>query len=43
VKIEEVAIISASLIKDRNVLKVRINLKKNNRIFGFIKPIKYFE
>jgi hypothetical protein len=39
---EELVIINAGLIKDRNVLKARLTVRKNDKFFGFIKPLKYF-
>lgn len=36
---EEMATVIETLLDDRGFRKVRINLIKNNRIFGFIKPL----
>jgi hypothetical protein len=30
------------LIEDRNVIKCRVNLRKNGKIFGFVKPLRNF-
>jgi len=37
--IKEIARLEISLIDDRGFKKLRTNLVKNNRIFGFIKTI----
>ena len=35
----ELASVHATLIRDRNVLKWRVNLVRDGRVFGFIKPV----
>jgi len=35
----ELADVHMTLIKDRNVLKWRMNVVKGNRMFGFIRPV----
>jgi len=37
---EEIAAISMSLLRDRQQLKWRVNLIKNGRVFGFLKPVR---
>jgi hypothetical protein len=37
---EELAKFELSLVKDRNLLKWKINLVKKNYMFGFLRPIK---
>lgn len=36
---KEIATFTVSLIKDRNVLKWRVNFVKNGKVFGWLKPI----
>jgi len=38
-ELKEIASVNARLINDRNVLKWQINIRKNGRIFGFLKPV----
>jgi len=35
----EIASLHATLLKDRNVLKWRVNLVRDGRIYGFLKPV----
>jgi|YelNatPaOPRAMG01_1025707.scaffolds.fasta_scaffold13452_6 hypothetical protein len=39
---ETVGKVELVFLKDRNVNKVRVNLIKNDRIFGFIKPTNFW-
>jgi len=39
---EIVGKVELTFIKDRNVNKLRVNLIKNDRIFGFIKPTNFW-
>jgi hypothetical protein len=36
---DEIASVQMNLMRDRNVLKCRVNIIKGGRIFGFIKPV----
>jgi hypothetical protein len=36
---EERGTIIASLVEDRGILKYRVNFIKENRVFGFLKPV----
>ena len=40
IKIRERGTITLSLLEDRGQLKWRVNLIKENRVVGFLKPIK---
>lgn len=40
---EKIAHVEISFLIDRGIKKVRINLMKNNRIFGFLVPVNNFE
>lgn len=42
VDIRELATINMRLIDDRNVIKCRVNMIKNGRLIGFIKPVDSF-
>jgi len=39
---EELKGIQITLVKDRNILKWRVNLIKGNVIFGWLKPVNNF-
>lgn len=36
---KEIGIVVTSLIEDRGVMKYEVNVVKDNKIFGFIKPV----
>ena len=36
---KELRLLEISLIKDRDIFKWRVNLVKENHIFGWIKPV----
>jgi hypothetical protein len=36
---KEIASITTTIMEDRGFKKVRVNMVKNDKIFGFIKPI----
>jgi hypothetical protein len=36
----EVARVEMAMLEDRGISKLRVNLMKNGRIFGFIRPIR---
>ncbi|HLC39365.1 MAG TPA: hypothetical protein VJJ76_00600 [archaeon] len=38
-ELKEIASVHATLIKDRNVLKWRVNLVRDGKIYGFLKPV----
>ena len=42
VNIRELAKMDAKLIEDRNVVKWSVNLTKDGRMFGFMKPVVDF-
>jgi hypothetical protein len=37
---EEIAAITMSLLRDRQILKWRVNLVKGGKVFGFLKPVR---
>jgi hypothetical protein len=37
---EEIAVMNMSLLRDRQILKWRVNLVKEGKIFGFLKPVR---
>jgi hypothetical protein len=37
--VREIGTVVASLIEDRGILKYRMNFIKENKIFGFLKPL----
>ena len=39
---EELKSMHISLVKDRGILKYRVNLIKENVVFGWLKPINNF-
>ncbi len=39
---KEIAKLQITLLEDRNVKKVKVLVKKGNRIYGFIKPTSLF-
>jgi len=39
-EMNELASINATLINDRDVLKWRVNLVKDGKLYGFMKPVQ---
>lgn len=40
---EKIAVAEIALLNDRGIKKFRVNFIKDNKVFGFLKPVKYFE
>jgi len=36
---EEIGSVNITLIQDRGLKKVRVNYVKDNRVFGFLRPV----